>query len=75
MPLISCEINLIVTWSDKGVLSYDTKAITFAVTDTELYVPSADNEKLLQHLKSCFERTNNCDKDQSRVTIQGQTHI
>ena len=26
MPLISCEINLILTWSEKCVLSNDTKA-------------------------------------------------
>ena len=41
MPLINCEISLILTWSDKCVLSNDTKAITFAITDTKLYVPVA----------------------------------
>ena len=39
MPLIKCEINLILTWSDKCMLSNDTKAITFAITGTKLYVP------------------------------------
>ena len=39
MPLINCEINLILTWSEKCVLSNDTKATTFAITDTKLYVP------------------------------------
>ena len=39
MPLINCEINLILTWSDKCVLSNDTNVTTFAITDTTLYVP------------------------------------
>ena len=39
MPLINCEINLILTWSEKCVLSNDAKATTFAITDTRLYVP------------------------------------
>ena len=34
MPLINSEINLILTWSNKCVLSNDTKATTFAITDT-----------------------------------------
>ena len=32
MSLINCEINLILTWSDKCVLSNDTKATAFAIT-------------------------------------------
>ena len=61
MPLINCEINLILTWC---VISNDTKATAFAITDTKLYVPvvtlsTQDNVKLLQQLKSGFERTIN----------------
>ena len=37
-PLINCEINLILTWSYKFVLSNETKATTFAITDTKIYV-------------------------------------
>ena len=53
MPLINCEINLILTWSDKCVLSNDTKATTFAVADAKLYVPvltlsTQDNAKLFE---------------------------
>ena len=56
MPVINCEINLILTQSDKCVLSNDTKAATFAITDTKLYVPvvilsTQDNAKLLEQLK------------------------
>ena len=39
MPLINCEINLILNWCDKCVLSNDTKATAFAITDTKLDVP------------------------------------
>ena len=39
MPLINCEINLILISSDKCVLSNDTKATKFAITDTKLDVP------------------------------------
>ena len=51
--LINCEINLILILSDKCVLSNDTKATTFAITDAKLYIPvvtlsTQDNSKLLQ---------------------------
>ena len=51
MPLINCEINLILAWSRKCMLSNDTKATIFAITDTKLYVPAVvlstqDNAKL-----------------------------
>ena len=64
MPLINCEINLILTWSEKCVLSNDAKATTFAITDTKLYVPIVTlsiqyNANLLQQLKSGFKRTIN----------------
>ena len=70
-----CEINVILTWSDKRVLSNDVKATTFATTDTKLHVPAVtlstqDNAKLLQQLKSGFKRTINWKKYQSKVTIQ-----
>ena len=56
MPLINCEINLILTWSHKCVLSHDRKATTFAVIKTKIYVPvvtlsTQDNVKLLEQLK------------------------
>ena len=38
-PLINCEINFILTWSNKSVLSNDAKETLFAITDTNLYVP------------------------------------
>ena len=75
MLFINCEINLILPWSKKCVLSNDTKAATFAITDRKLYVSVVtlsiqDNVKLLQELKSGFKRTSNRNKYQSKVTIQ-----
>ena len=38
MPLINCEINLILTWSANCVISNATvnQGTTFAITDTKL---------------------------------------
>ena len=62
MPLINCEINITLTWSDKCVLSNDTKAITFPITNTKLYVAvvilsTQKNAKVLELLKSDFKKT------------------
>ena len=52
MPLINCEINLILTWSENCVISSATGATAFKITYTKLYVPvvtlsTQDNENLL----------------------------
>ena len=52
MPLINCEINLILTWSSTCVITNSTGAEGFAITDIKLYVPfvtlsTQDNAKLL----------------------------
>ena len=39
MPLINCEVNLILTWSSTCVITESNGAGTFAITDTKLYVP------------------------------------
>ena len=39
MPLINCEINVILTWSEDCVISSTTGAIKFAITDTKFHVP------------------------------------
>ena len=75
MPLTNSEFNFILTWADKCVLSNDTTATTFPITDTKLYVSTVtlsiqDNAKLSQQLKSGFKKTINLDKYQSKVTIQ-----
>ena len=67
MPLINCEVNLILTWSSTCVITDSNGAGTFAITDTKLYVPVAtlstqENTKLLQQLKSGFKRVINWNK-------------
>ena len=42
MPLINCEINLILTWFGKCVLSNQTEALTFAITDTKILCSSCN---------------------------------
>ena len=77
MPLINCEINLILTWSEDCVISSATGATKFKITDTKLYVPvvtlsNQDNAKLLQQLKSGFKRTINWNKYQPKVSPERQ---
>ena len=65
MPLINCEVNLILTWSADCVIictNVANQIPTFTITETNLYVPVAtlstqDNAKLLPQLKSGFKRT------------------
>ena len=39
MPLINCEVNLILTWSKDCVISSATGETKFAITETKVYVP------------------------------------
>ena len=77
IPLITCEINLILTWSANFVMSNAAanQAATFTIVDTKLCVPiltlsTQENAKLLQQLKSGFKRTINWNKYHSKTTIQ-----
>ena len=40
MPLINCEVNLILTWSSTCVITDSDGAGTFETTDTKLYIPA-----------------------------------
>ena len=67
MPLINCEVNLILTWSSTCVITNSASAGTLAITDTKLYVPvvtlsTQENNKLRQQLKSGFKRVINWNK-------------
>ena len=55
MPLINCELNLILTWSANCVMvstNNGNQNATFAITETKLYLPvvnlsTQNNAKLL----------------------------
>ena len=75
MPLINCEINLISTWSSTCVITSSTGKGTFAITETNIYVPvvtlsTQDNAKLLKQLKSGFKRTVNWNKYLATKSIE-----
>ena len=80
MPLINCEVNLILTWSSKCVLIATVNPnqnATFAITDTKLHVPVVtlsiqENTKFLQQLKSGFKRVINWNKYLSKPELLAQ---
>ena len=77
VPLINCEVNLILTWSSNCVLiatAIQNQAGTFEITDAKLYVPvvtlsTQENTKFLQQLKSRFKRVINWNKYLSKPRI------
>ena len=63
MPLINCEVELLLTWSE-NFLIFSTNAAdqnpAFTIAETNLYVPvvtlsTQDNAKLLPQLKSVLK--------------------
>ena len=77
MPLINCEVNLILTWSSTCVITNSNGAGTFEINDTKLYVPvvtlsTQENTKLLQQLKSGFKRVINWNKYLSKPELLAQ---
>ena len=67
MPLINCEISLILSWSTNCIIVSTNVAnenATFEITNPKLYVPvvtlsTQDKFKLLQELNSGFKRVIN----------------
>ena len=77
MPLINCEVNLILTWSSTCVITNSNGAGSFAMTDTKLYVPvvtlsTQENTKFFQQLKSGFKRVINWNKYLSKPELLAQ---
>ena len=78
MPLINCEINILLTQSEKciiGTRDYGDRELKSAIADIKLFVVAVtfsaqDNEKLLQHLRTGFKRRINWNKYQSDPTPQ-----
>ena len=80
MPLINCEINLILTWSTNCVIVSTNIAIqnaTFEITDTKLYnlvvtLSTQDFSELLQQLKLGFKGVINWNKYLSKPALLGR---
>ena len=77
MPLINCEIELILKWSKNCVISSATGETKFAITETTFYVlvvtlSTEDNAKLLQQLKSNFKRKFTWNKYESSIKTFAQ---
>ena len=80
MPLINCEVNLLLTWSENCVIvstNVANQSVTFTTTKATLYVPvvtlsAKDNAKLLQQLKSGFKRIINWNKYLSKPEVLAQ---
>ena len=80
MPLINCEVNLILTWSSTCVIASAinaNQAATFAITDTKIYIPvvtlsTQENTKFFQQLKSGFKRVINWNKYLSKPELLAQ---
>ena len=80
MPLINCEVELILTWSENCVIIYTDVANqvpTFTITETNRYVPivtlsTQGNAKLLLQLKSVFKGTVSWNKYLSKPELLPQ---
>ena len=77
MPMINCEVNLILTWSSTCVITDSRGAGRFAITNTKLYVPvvtssTQENTKFLQQLKSGFKRVIDWNKYLSKPELLAQ---
>ena len=80
MPLINCEVNLILTCSSTCALTATGDAnqnATFTITDTKLYVPvvtlsTQENTKFLHQLKSGFKRVISWNKYLSKPELSAQ---
>ena len=77
MPLINCEVNLILNWFKDCVITNSISAGTFVITETKLYVPvvtlsTEDSAKLFQQVKSGFKRTINWNKCQSSIKTNAE---
>ena len=80
MPLINCEAELNLNWSENCVIIYtnvNDQVPTFTTTETNIYVPvvtlsTQDNEKLLPQLKSGLERKIDWNKYLSKPELLAQ---
>ena len=76
MPLINCEVNLILTWSSTCVITNSTGARRFEITDTKLSVPvvTLSTQNIAKITKFSFKRTINWNKSQSDPEYMDKTN-
>ena len=68
MPLINCEISLILTWSKNCIVSSATGETEIAITDSGIYVPVVTSST--QDKKNCFNNLNqNFNAHLTRINI------
>ena len=77
MRLITCEVNLILTWSIDCVITNSTGKEKLVITEIKLSVPvvtlsTQDNAKLLQQVKSGIKRTIRWNKYESNIKTFAQ---
>ena len=78
MPIINCQVELILIWSKNCVITNSTSEGKFVITQTKLFVPvvvtlsTQDNVKLLQQLKSGFKRRITWNKYESSIKTFAQ---
>ena len=80
IPLINCEVNFILAWSENCVILYinvANKIPTLTLTEKKLYVPvvtlsTQDNATLLPQSKSGFKRTINWNKYLAKPELLAQ---
>ena len=77
MPLINCEVSLILLWSPNCAITDSTCEGKFKITNTNFYVPvvtlsTKDNEKVLQQLGYGFKRVVNWNKYSSTPELLAQ---
>ena len=83
IPLINCEVELVLTWSENCVIISTNVANqnpTFTITETTLYVrvvtlSTQDNAKLSPQLKSGFKRTISWNKYLEKPELLAQMQI
>ena len=80
MPLINCEVELILKWSANSVVIYTgiaNQVPSFTITEKNLYVPAVtlstqNNAKLFSQLESGFKRTISVNKYVSKPELLPQ---
>ena len=77
MVLVNCEVTLDLSWSESYVLvaTNAAQATIFSTADTKLYLSAVtlstqDNAKVLERLKSGFERKIDWNKYQTKVSTE-----